>query len=303
MLSNRRVDRSTALFITLVVVAFILMTFDVRSSQGGVVDTLREGARTLASPLQKAVDTVTRPITDFVDGVVNLAGYRAENEELRRQLEDAERRLAEAEAVFTQNEELRLLLNLGLPAELDRRVARVQAGGGSNFDHSVVIDQGRADGVGIDMPVINGRGLIGRVVGVTDHSATVLLITDPSHSVRVRVVDTADRGTVTGRGGGPLSLLVSNAAFPVEAGQLVMTDPGRYPADLLVGTIEESATPQSGFVLQTTVHPAVDFDRLDFVTVLLYTGSDAPGESSTTTTTTVPPTGSSPEGTGGTAGP
>ena len=227
MLTNRRPERSTALFITLLIIAFGLMTYDVSSDGGGAVSSLRSGARSLFAPLQNAADAVTRPIADTIDAVADVAGLRAENDQLRQQLDDARAQLAQAEAVFAENEELRNRLNLELPSELETAAARVQAGGTSNFDHSIVIDKGSSSGVGVDMPVVNSRGLVGRTISVSESSATVLLGNDPVHQVRVSVIGEAGRGGARGRGSSDLSPRSENASGPVEKGDLVGTAAGR----------------------------------------------------------------------------
>ena len=52
MQSFQRFDRSTSLLLVLLVVAFLLATFDVRNDGTGVGTTMRDGAQTLFAPLQ-----------------------------------------------------------------------------------------------------------------------------------------------------------------------------------------------------------------------------------------------------------
>ena len=272
MLTNQRFARSTALFISLITLSFLLMTFDVRSEGAGVVGTLRDGVRTLFDPVQSAVTAGVRPVADTVDALVNLAGLRTENDRLREQLEEANRILAETESIRSENEVLRQLLQLELPGELLTQsvVARVQAAGSSNFDFSVVLNKGADEGIAIGQPVVNLQGLVGRIDSVTTSTATVKLLTDPDHSVAVRLVDSGIIGTAEGRGSGDLKFTSSRADGPVEEGEVVVTFANRYPAGLVVGTVGRSAVVTAGTGLQTTIDPAVDFGRLDFVRVILF---------------------------------
>ena len=58
---------------------------------------------------------------------------------------------------------------------------------------------------------------------------------------------------------------------------MVVTFANRYPAGLVVGTVGRSAEPATGVGIQTTVDPAVDFERLDFVRVVFFLpGSEEP---------------------------
>ena len=272
MLTNQRFARSTALFISLITLSFLLMTFDVRSEGEGVTGTLRDGVRTLFDPVQSAVTAVVRPVADGVDAIVNLTGLRAENDRLREQLEDANRVLAETESIRSENESLRQLLQLELPGELLAQsvVARVQASGSSNFDFSVVLNKGADHGLAIGQPVVNLQGLVGRIDAVTSSSATVKLLTDPDHLVAVRLADSGVIGTAEGRGAGDLKLISSRADRSVSEGEVVVTFANRYPAGLVVGHVAADADVSVGTGLQATIDPAVDFERLDFVRVILF---------------------------------
>lgn len=284
MLTNQRFARSTALFITLITLSFLLMTFDVRTEGGGVTGTLRDGARTLFDPVQSAVTAVVRPVADGVDALVNLAGLRTENDRLREQLDEANRILAETESIRAENEVLLELLQLELPEELLAQsvVARVQAGGSSNFDLSVVLDKGAADGIAAGQPVVNLQGLVGHVDSVTSSSSTVKLLIDPDHAVAVRLTPSDYVGTAEGRGASDLKFVSSRSGGPVEAGEVAVTFPNRYPAGLVVGTVGRAATPTAGAGIQTTIVPAVDFERLDFVRVLFFLpGSQEPEDEPT----------------------
>lgn len=272
MLTNQRFARSTALFISLITLSFLLMTFDVRTEGGGVTGTLRDGVRTLFDPVQSAVSAVIRPVANAADAVINLAGLRAENDRLREELQEANRVLRETEGIRSENEVLRELSQLELPGELLTQsvVARVQAGGSSNFDFSVVLNKGADHGIAIGQPVVNLEGLVGYIVAVTSNSATIKLLTDPDHAVAVRLVTTQFVGTAEGRGSGDLKFVSSRADGPVEEGEVVITFPNRYPAGLVVGTVARSAEPAAGVGIQTTIDPAVDFERLDFVRVIFF---------------------------------
>jgi rod shape-determining protein MreC len=279
VLTNQRFARSTALFITLITVALLLMTFDVRTQGEGVTGTLQDGVRTLFSPVQAAVNAVVRPVSDAIDATANLAGLRAENDRLRAELEEANRVIAETEAIRRENEVLREITQLPLPGDLLERsvVARVESGGSSNFDHSVILDKGAAEGIAVGQPVVNTRGLIGRVVDVTSGTATVTLITDPAHTVAVQLAESGLIGTAEGRGAGDLKFLAARPSNPIEEGTVVVTFPGRYPGGLVVGRIGKDAEPIAGAGIQSTVVPAVEFNRLDFVRVILFLpGPDEP---------------------------
>ena len=97
MLTQRRLERATVLFVVLVVLSFVLTTIDVRSEGGGVGATARDAVQNVASPVQRLATAVTRPIVGFFDGISNIASLRSENERLREEIELLEQQAAQTE--------------------------------------------------------------------------------------------------------------------------------------------------------------------------------------------------------------
>jgi rod shape-determining protein MreC len=271
MLSNRRFDRLTSLFVALLVVSFLVATFDVRADGTGAGEVLREGAQSLFTPLQKVADAVAKPVVGFVDGVSNLAGLREENDRLQGRIRELERRLQETASLQSELSALQQINDLEPPAELTAITAAIFASGPSDFDNVRFINKGRQDGVVVGQAVIDENGLVGRIDLVSDHGARVRLITDPNVSVGIRVPSTQETGWVTGRGEdrGTLRLEMFRSTEPVREGDTVVTDGSRFPAGIPVGIVLDTAVAEAGFSLVTEVAPTVSASRLDFVKVII----------------------------------
>ena len=110
--SGRRLDRATALFISLLAVGFLVATFDVRASGDSATTVLRSGAQTLAEPIQSGIDFVVRPVVGFVDGISNVAGLRDQNERLEAEVQRLEARLRETSALERRVAELEAINDL-----------------------------------------------------------------------------------------------------------------------------------------------------------------------------------------------
>jgi rod shape-determining protein MreC len=267
--SGRRIDRVTALFVSLLAVSFIIATFDVRADGQGAGTLFRDGAQLLFTPVQKAIDYVTRPIVGFVDGVADVAGLRDENERLQERVHELQAQLSETEAMERRVAELEAINGLEPPRDIPTVTAQIYAAGASAFDQLRYINKGSSDGVVEGQAVIDEDGLVGRVDLVTGHNARVRLITDPLVSVGVRVQDTNETGIATGQGSGPLRLSMFRATETVPAGALVMTDGSRFPPGIVVGYVTESADIEVNFALRTAVDPAARMGQLDFVKVVI----------------------------------
>ncbi|MBP1632861.1 MAG: rod shape-determining protein MreC [Acidobacteria bacterium] len=265
------IDRSTLTFVALVVVSLVLMTMDLRASGEGLGGVLRDGTQAAFTPVQKALSFVTRPVVGFFQGISDLVGLRGENQALREQVASLEAELAATESLQRQVAELEAILGIEPPEELDTVAARVLATGVSDFDAIRLIDKGRRHGITVDMPVIDEGGLVGRVVSVTDTSARIRLITDPTMRVAVRVDRTGETGVLTGRGGGLLALEMLNTDTALIEGDLLVTADGRFPAGIAVARVAEDAEAEVGFSLRTTAAPAAELTRVDYVLVLVFT--------------------------------
>ncbi len=272
MLRFHRPDRIHVVFIGLVILSFVLATYDVQTSQvGGLGQALRNGAEAIFTPIQKVAGTVTRPVVGFIDGVANLASLRSENEALQEEVGQLIQELADTESLRARLAELEKIHNLQVGEGIDTITARIFAVGPSGFDNVRGIDKGSDDGIGVGMPVVDERGLVGRIDAVFPNSARVRLITDPSVKVGVRVGRTNETGWVSGRGTGALTLEMFDVTEAVGPGDRVLTAGGRFPPDLVVGTITDAARAEAGFALRTSVEPIIDVGKLDFVKVLIET--------------------------------
>jgi rod shape-determining protein MreC len=287
--SGRRFDRATILFVGLLVIGFIIATFDVRSRGDGVTDVLREGTQSVFTPFQKSVNWVMNPLVGFVDGMANIAGLRDENERLRFQLREAEAQMRETNTLEEKVEQLELINGLEIADDLTTVTARIYASGTSAFDNVRYIDKGAKDGIIPGQAVVDEDGLVGRVDLVSANDARIRLITDPLVSAGVRVRSTNETGIVSGRGDGPLRLEMFRPLSPVYEGDLIVTDGSRFPPGIVVGTVRTTTDAEVGFVLRADVDPSAHLSQIDFVKVVVgWSPIDAAiedGEETTTSTT------------------
>lgn len=269
------IDRPTGVFVGLLVLSLALVTVDLRASGAGLGTTLRDGTQAIFAPVERVVASATQPVADFFESLSNIFSLSSENRALRDKVADLNRELQETESLRVRVAELEALLGVEPPDDLDWIVAQVLAVGVSEFDQVRVIDRGSADGVGIDMPVVDEGGLIGRVVAVTDTVARVRLITDPTMHIAVRIQRTGETGVLTGRGSGPMVLELFNTDAAVVEGDLLVTADGRFPAGIPVARVLEAARAEVGFSLRTSAQPVAGLTRIDFVKVLVFTRDEA----------------------------
>ena len=170
----------------LVAAAIALITLDFRGGDDGPLERGRDLATAIVRPLQDGVGTLLSPFSAAGTAITDLFGVRAENQALRERVERLEDRRRVLDDLERENSELRELLAMADRTELDTVAARVVALAPSNFEWTITIDAGSDDGLARGMPVVDGDGLVGRVIQVTPTASRVLLAIDPSFSAAAR---------------------------------------------------------------------------------------------------------------------
>jgi rod shape-determining protein MreC len=264
--------RARLLLVLLVLTALVLVTVDFRAGEDGPLHRLRGVATSVFQPIQDGLVTVVRPIGDLAGGVGDLFRTRSENDRLRAQVESLQERRRSTVDLQRENEELRGLLEVRDRGQLETIAARTVALGPSNFEWTITIDVGSEDGVERDMPVINGDGLVGRVIQVTPNASRVLLTIDPNFGAAARVSRHGETGTVDGRGGDPLVFRPLDPEIDLEVGDEIVTSTyqgGVFPGGIRIGTVSAVDDVANRLAREFQVQPFVDFTRLHHVLVVV----------------------------------
>jgi rod shape-determining protein MreC len=160
------------------------------------------------------------------------------------------------------------------------------AEGPSNYEWTVIVDKGSADGVYDDMPVMSGAGLVGRVVQVGSNAAQVMLITDPSSFVTARLAESGELASLQGNRDEDLRFSLVDAEVEVQPGELVVssgyrlgdgTEAGVFPPGIPIGEVSVVENDPSNLERVVYVRPYVDFTRLDLVMMVQWEQPDLTG--------------------------
>ncbi len=282
-MAARSGPRNTRLLVVALVVASLtIITIDYREGDSGPLAAMGRTARTVMAPLQEAVTNVTRPVGNFFSGVAHLPSLAQENTDLKAQVADLSARINATSQIEAQNQELLNLLNLKQSLQPPSVAAVVISNGMSNVNYYITIDRGSNDGVRVNDPVVtgsqDGARLVGIVVSVTSISADVRLLIDQGFSVPGRLATSGETGLVVGNGDQDMTMqdIPATTKFPSGTStESVFTisysvgdQHGRFPPNILIGTV--SSVVQGGVEpdAQVSVRPAVDFSSLEAVLVL-----------------------------------
>jgi rod shape-determining protein MreC len=208
----------------------------------------------------------TVPLAATAHMIADLRAYGRvyeQNAELRRELQRLQGWREVALQLEQKNARLLALNNVRLNPRMTFVTGEVMADAGSPFRQSVMINVGRIDGVVDGSAVMDGLGLVGRIAGVGERSARVLLIGDGSMRVPATLRPSGQRAMVTGDNGPMPALDFVDAPDEVTPGDQVVSsgEGGLYPADIVIGRVVVTDGRQR-------VRLAADTRRLDFVRVV-----------------------------------
>src|SRR5690606_20596479 len=237
MTSRDHSNHTLPTFITLVVLAVLLMTFDIRSAGEGVVGTMRGGVQTLLAPLQRGANVVMDPVADFLDGLADITSLRETNEALRAELAQAQAAQAEVADDLARVEAREAPHDLELnTTEVAETPANV-IGRADQFDLAFQIDKGVSDGVIEGQPVIDTYGFaVGLVTEASPHTAIVVPLQASRN--RTSVLVGSQTGLLGSNPGSPeMTLDIFDARTSVDAGDQVVTAANMFPPGIAVGEV------------------------------------------------------------------
>ena len=212
------------------------------------------------------------PVSDFVDGVTNASDLKSENRKLRQKVTEVKTENKTLEAAANENQRLRKLLELVEEINVDSVTARIITGSPSNFETTIQVNKGSSSDVKVGDPVIEGDGLVGRVIEVSSSRATVLLIIDSTSGVGVRDSRSEVAGIAQGESGSKyMSMQFVDPDADVKKGDNVVTSglqDGRFPPNIPVATVKSVKKDPSGLSKNVQLAPIVDLDRISVVSIL-----------------------------------
>ena len=247
-----------------VLVFVLLATFLLWRIDSPRVERFRAG---LVDALVPNMTWAMRPVTLVAGMVSDFQSYTRiyeQNQELKRELQQMKAWKEAALQLEQKNARLLDLNNVRLDAKLTHVTGVVMADSGSPFRQSVLLNVGGRDGIRDGWATMDGLGLVGRISGVGERTARVILVTDTNSRIPVTIQPSGQRAILSGDNGPlpPLEFVEDTDA--IRPGDRVVTsgDGGVFPAGLLVGHVVLGSDKRLRVAL------AADYQRLEFLRVL-----------------------------------
>jgi len=218
-------------------------------------------------------DWAMAPVTGTANLFRDFRSYQRlaeQNQELRSELRQMQAWKEAALQLEQENARLLDLNNVRLDPRLTYITGVVLADSGSPFRQSVLLNVGARDGLVDGWATMDGIGLVGRISGVGQNTARVILLTDASSRIPATIQPSGQRAMVAGDNSAVPPLDFIESPDLVRPGDRVISsgDGGVFPAGLLIGQV--AADPGG----RLRVRLAADYERLEFLRVMRHHGAD-----------------------------
>ena len=264
-------SRSRFFLIALLVTALIIVTLDLRGSVPG--ETFRGIANSVLSPVQSFFRFFYNPVSNFISEASNLGRTADRISALEEKNSALEEQLSRLKIAGRELEQLKDVIDLAGAGRYEVVAARViAAGSAAGFSRTVELDAGKRDGIDVDMTVIAGAGLVGRVISVSDESSIVLLLDDETFKAGIRMEGSGILGVISGTGNTDLALTLFDSSSPLAVGDRMVargsSSSRPFVPGVPVGTVL-SVDQSSGTLTKTAlVRPFANLNSLEVVAVV-----------------------------------
>lgn len=228
------------------------------------------------------LQSIVSPLQYIANAPKQMMSWAAENMVTRQKLIDQNQQYKLNELIFheetmqlnilkQENERLRLLLASPLRSEIKKMVAEILSVNSDPYTHQVLINRGTNDGVYEGQPVLDEQGIVGQILHVGTTSSRVILITDVTHAVPVRIKRNGIR--LIASGSGQIDRLIHNNvshSADIKVGDLLVTSGlgEKYPEGYPVSTVSLVSQDESRPFARVFSTPVAKIDRLRYLLLL-----------------------------------
>jgi rod shape-determining protein MreC len=238
-----------------------------RSGDASSTRLIRIWAVDLITPFERGLVWAQNGSNNLWHNYFFLRGVRAENRQLKEQIEQM--RLEQVRLNEDASQAHRLQSLLAFKEQYIARTVPAQVIGSSGSDLSRSIDKGDNAGLKPDMAVITAGGIVGKVWIVYPSTSLVLMINDQSSGVGAMTEKSRLQGVVRGTPDGELILERVMSDETVAPGETLLSSGGDriFPKGLPVGIVSK-VSPGREMFLNIHVKPAADLSRVEEVLVV-----------------------------------
>lgn len=264
-------NRGPSLESRLLIVFVLSLALLVSDGLYSLFTPVRSVLTTLVSPIQYIASLPASMLNASTNRIISQEQLIAEKDLLIQQMMALQADNQRYQSLLAENEQLRKLLDAPLQTALPKTVAKLMAVDNNPFSLQVLINKGSLSGVYNSQPVIDDQGIVGQIVDVAQTTSRVLLVSDLSHAIPVRILRNNLR--LIANGSGELNELnvrhVAHSADIAEGDILVTSGLGNiFPEGYPVGVIASVVRDEGQPFATVKATPLARLDRLRYLLLL-----------------------------------
>jgi rod shape-determining protein MreC len=234
-------------------------------------ESVRGYLQSMVSPLQYLATTPKQMMNWAAENIVTRRQLIADNEQYKVNELVFHEQALQLDIVKKENERLRALLSSPLRTDTRKMVAEILTVDSDPYTHQVVINRGANDGVYEGQAVIDDEGIVGQILHVGTTSSRVLLITDVTHAIPVRISRNGVR--LIANGVGVIDQLTHSHvphSADIRVGDVLVTSGlgSKFPEGYPVAKVTLVIQDESHAFARIQSQPVAKIDRLRYVLLL-----------------------------------
>jgi rod shape-determining protein MreC len=239
--------------------------------QAGFLAPVQDLALRALSGVQHSISTAFFNVRDFLTAPRNLQELIQTNSQLEERVSQLEAEVVTLREQASEVDALRALLGAARQQPENRYLAAEVIGRDTSpFLHYLILNQGSDAGVRRGMPVVNEKGLVGRITEVSASASKLQLITDPSSVINARIQESRAEGVIIGQTTGELQMIYISQDITVTVGETVVTSGlgGSFPSEILIGRVVSVHRRDYELYQTAIIEPRSDFSRLEMALII-----------------------------------
>lgn len=245
-------------------------------SKGGETSGLSQIIGIAFNPIKKFSNAISNKVSLVIDLFIDSEVYVEENQQLRKQIGELNRRLIDYESLKAENEDLRKFIGIKeqnddievcRPCTIISRTANDPYG-------TFIIDIGSEEGVKLYDPVVTSEGLVGVITELAKTYSTVRTILSPDLAIGGLCIESRDTGIIEGSlnyaADGKCKMIYLDKSNKIKVGDLIVTsgNSGQFPQGYIIGNVTETGIEESGLTAYAVIEPAVNPKKINSVMVM-----------------------------------
>lgn len=276
-MTNKKFDKRYLFIFVVIAIAIVLTILAASLNKERDLNPIEKALKDMGTVVIKVVSTPFNFVHDKIDEMVEKNDIYEKYKEIKNKEEQIDSVIAQNDNLKDEIDKLKETLNLN--TILSDKVYMNATVVTRNIDYwynEITIDKGSKNGIEKGMAVVVPKGLIGQITKVSNYTSTIKLLSNENMSdkisVKIKVGDDYVYGLISAYDAKTNTYTVEGISENVKIekdADVVTTGMGTiFPSGLIVGKVKEVTTDNFDLSKVVEVKSSVDFNDIDYVTVL-----------------------------------